>query len=222
MTDLRIQFCGPSGIGKTTLANYVSKEFNIPFVDGSYSTLIPKTRDISHRDMLDRDAHEVYKEYLDLASKRYQAFLNSNNPQYVSDRSFLDIITYTIDSFAYKLEACDIEFLSNLCKQLLLESCSHLIILPYEYTFLKLVDIEDNHKRVLNPYYQWKISRQFISIMEDLWGVRTLKKNTLGVYTGEIFGYSPKISQDSVTKVLIINYWDSNIRKKSIKEFLKQ
>lgn len=220
MTNLRIQFCGPSGIGKTTLAKYVSKEFNIPFIDGSYSTLIPKTKDMPHRDMLDRDAYEVYKEYLDLASKRYQAFLNYQTPQYVSDRSFLDIITYTLDGFASKLEACDIEFMVNLCKKLLLESCTHLILLPYEYTFINLVGIEDNDKRILNPYYQWKVSREFICIVEDLWGVRVLKQTHDGVYIGEIEGDTDK--GEKTTKLMIINYWDIDIRKKVIKEFLKQ
>ena len=39
----RIMFVGPSGIGKTTLAKYVAKREDLPFISGSMSDLLPAT-----------------------------------------------------------------------------------------------------------------------------------------------------------------------------------
>lgn len=41
---LKIQLCGSSGTGKTTVANQLSKIYDIPFISGSYSDLVPSTK----------------------------------------------------------------------------------------------------------------------------------------------------------------------------------
>ena len=58
---LRIQIAGPSGVGKTTLAKDISDIYGIPYVSGSYSDLIPSTKDILHSDMISMDPKEIYQ-----------------------------------------------------------------------------------------------------------------------------------------------------------------
>lgn len=41
-------FVGPSGIGKTTLAKYVAKREDLPFISGSMSDLMPDTKEMHH------------------------------------------------------------------------------------------------------------------------------------------------------------------------------
>ena len=57
---LRINFTGVSGIGKTTLAKWVAEEFKIPFLSGSYSDLVPSTKDMPHKNMITQDVNTVY------------------------------------------------------------------------------------------------------------------------------------------------------------------
>ena len=58
---LRIQIAGPSGVGKTTLAKDISDIYGIPYVSGSYSDLIPSTKDILHSDMISMDPKKIYQ-----------------------------------------------------------------------------------------------------------------------------------------------------------------
>ena len=212
--SMKIQFCGPSGIGKTTLAKYIGNQLNIPFIDGSYSNLVPSTKNIKHKDMLDRKPQDIYQEYVTLVSERSKAF---NVDSYVSDRSFIDVLVYTISNLSSKLPKCDVEFMDNLCREMVLKTCTHLILLPYPANFITQIPIEDNHKRILNSYYQWSISELFKSILTDLWQGRFYKTNN-GTYQGDIV---LKDSDDSdITKVLILPYWDWGLRVKVVTDFL--
>ena len=89
-------FAGPSGFGKTTLAKWVSEQSGVPFESGSLSDLIPQTKEVSHKDMLARDAKDLYTEDFQLLNLRNKLFVDKD--QYVSDRSYLDSAAY----FLYK------------------------------------------------------------------------------------------------------------------------
>ena len=52
-------FTGVSGVGKTTIAKEVADMLKIPFISGSYSDLVPETRDMPHADMIQQDASTV-------------------------------------------------------------------------------------------------------------------------------------------------------------------
>ena len=65
---MKIMFAGASGVGKTTLAKEVPSmiKFDVSkyppeleFVSGSVSDLIPKTKDMSHKEMLERDSKDL-------------------------------------------------------------------------------------------------------------------------------------------------------------------
>ena len=72
---LRIQIAGPSGVGKTTLAKDISDIYGIPYVSGSYSDLIPSTKDILHSDMISMDPKEIYQNDFQF-QQPFQQYLN--------------------------------------------------------------------------------------------------------------------------------------------------
>ena len=50
----KIFICGPSGVGKTTLAKFIAAKYNIPFVSTSGKLLWRDYGITSHKDLLDK------------------------------------------------------------------------------------------------------------------------------------------------------------------------
>lgn len=71
---LKIQLCGSSGTGKTTVANQLSKIYDIPFISGSYSDLVPSTKDEPHKDMITKEANLIYQQDYQLLNLRKNNF----------------------------------------------------------------------------------------------------------------------------------------------------
>ena len=77
----RIMFVGPSGIGKTTLAKYVAKREDLPFISGSMSDLLPATEGVSRNEILSLGSEAMYKADFQLLNKRNRLF---KDREYVS------------------------------------------------------------------------------------------------------------------------------------------
>lgn len=152
----RIMFAGPSGYGKTTLAKWLSDELEIPFLSGSMSDLIPSTKDITHQDMLARDFDTLYKEDFQVLNLRNKLF--REEPQFISDRSYLDSAAYFIYKQAGKQARCEIDHFISLCSMLLTTQCDCLIFLNFVPELLSKWVTEDNNKRITNNYFQIEIS----------------------------------------------------------------
>ena len=163
---MRIMFAGPSGIGKTTLAEWlptILNDTNSPtmFISGSVSDLIPSTKDVSHTDMLNRDPKALYKEdyqILNLRNKKYQ-----NLEDFVTDRSYLDSAAYFTYKQADKIPACELEHFINLCSMLLVKQCDILVVLELGYENIGKWVTEDNNKRITSNYFQNTISQIMIN-----------------------------------------------------------
>ena len=87
-----ILLAGPSGVGKTTVAKFLSEELGIKFISGSVSDLLPQTKEMTHAEMLARDSKDLYTEDFQLLNLRNKLFVDKD--QYVSDRSYLDSAAY--------------------------------------------------------------------------------------------------------------------------------
>lgn len=227
----RIMFAGPSGYGKTTLAKWLSEQSGIPFESGSVSDLLPKTKDISHKDMLARDSKELYIEDFQILNLRNKLF--SEKESFISDRSYLDSAAYFLYKQSDKQPACELEHFFGLCSMLITQQCECLVFLNFLPELINDWVTEDNHKRITSNYFQVEISsimmtslhilgynkngyKPFMVKANNIWDLLFAKRVDLkyGVEYGEIETIYGK------TQVYIINEPNLQVRKDLLKEYI--
>lgn len=207
----RIMLSGPSGIGKTTVAKRISEMNNIPFISGSMSDLLPSTKEISHEEILEKSKQELALEDNQLVNLRHKLFSKHDN--FISDRSFLDSATYFTLKQNKTLPECEIESFLDLCKMCLVTDCEYLILLGISRAVFKDIQIENNHKRITNKYFQYQISIMMEGIL-----------NLMGFNMTHIFpllniGHInyPEVGE---VKVMILNDYDLESRLSWINHFI--
>lgn len=167
----RIMFVGPSGIGKTTLAQAVAKKYNIPFISGSMSDLLPATKDVSHNEILSLGSEAMYKSDFQLLNLRNKLFKDKEN--FVTDRSYADLAAYFWYKQSRTLPECEMEHFFCQCKELMENQCDLAIFLPLSLSTYHEWPMEDNKKRIMNRFFQVQIS----SLMSELlanWEIPTV------------------------------------------------
>lgn len=159
-------FAGPSGIGKTTLAKWVSEELNIPFISGSMSDILPETKDVPHIKMMDKSPTDLYNQNWQVLNLRNKLF--NDKDHFVTDRSFLDVAAYSWLELDKHLQECDLEHLIKTSLQLMEEHCDLLIVLPLTLNSIGDWVMEDNGKRILNKYFQVKVSLLMTELVKQV------------------------------------------------------
>lgn len=212
---IKIQLTGCSGVGKTTLAKYIASEYDIPFISGSYSDLVPQTKDEKHADMITKDPKLIYEQDHQVLNLRHKQLRNTFD--FVTDRSYIDSIAYLINKISIHLRSCDIEAFITTCEALLERECTHLIFVPFTTKFLDEWEIEDNKKRVLNSYYQFQISQLIFGIL-DIFNFKESDVKTWVV--GEKAGTITLPMSKKKIEVLILDELDFTKRTKIVKNFL--
>lgn len=212
--DYKIMFTGVSGVGKTTIAKEVSEWMDIPFISGSYSDLVPETKDMPHSSMIQQDADTVFRQDMQVLNLRNKSFKVYDS--FVTDRSYFDSAAYFINKLSHRIPECDLDHAVGLCKMLLSQQCTHLIFIPFSATFFNEWVTEDNNKRILSKYYQFQVSQIMYGLLE-LWGYKpynTLQRFLLGINSGtmEIMG--------NEIKVLVLDEMNYENRKSIIRNFL--
>jgi len=228
---MKIMFAGASGVGKTTLAKEVLEMFqvtsnSVEFVSGSVSDLIPKTKDMSHKDMLERDSKELLLEDFQILNLRNKLFRDRD--QFVTDRSYLDLAAYFYYKQAKDVPKCEMEHFFETCKMLINKQCTHLILLEFTDAMIKEWVMEDNGKRIENNYFQFLISSIMDNVL-NLWGflptkdIRCIYKSIFKNQPLE-YGATEGIIKSlyGETKVLCIREVNLDIRKKLIKDFINE
>ena len=233
---ISILLAGPSGVGKTTMANFLAQELGIKFISGSVSDLLPQTKDMAHADMLSRDSKELYMEDYKILNLRKKIFSNAEE-SFVSDRSFLDSAAYFLYKQADKIPACEIEHFLELSKMVTLQTTDYLILVDYTMDMLNNWVIENNHKRIINKYFQMEISRIMLMIL-DIWGVKwdnyypTIREHPeTGTFIEKIFGkvldLENAVSSGTIqniygtTQVIVLREANKEIRERILKSLLK-
>ena len=167
----RIMFVGPSGIGKTTLAQAVAKKYDIPFISGSMSDLLPATKGVSHNEILSLGSEAMYKSDFQLLNLRNKLFRDKEN--FVTDRSYVDLAAYFWYKQSRNMPECEMEHFFCQCKELMENQCDLAIFLPLSLSTYHEWPMEDNKKRIMNRFFQVQIS----SLMSELlanWEIPTV------------------------------------------------
>lgn len=169
--ERRIAFLGASGTGKTTLANYIRAMYDMRFVSGSFSDLVPKTKDVKHVDMLNKSKGDIIREEFELLNIRKRTYDEKllNHESFVTDRSPIDNMAYYIYKLSHQLDQCDMEEFFNVTCMVLGKYITHLIYIPFVDEMIDDWQTEDNGKRITNNYFQWQIS-QIMSGLIRLYG----------------------------------------------------
>lgn len=177
----RIFISGPSGTGKTTLANILSDYYELgKFISGSSKTLWDKYGIKKHQDIILRthmDPHWGYEFQNELLDYRLKLFEANKDFNIITDRSPLDNVIYftlqnspfesTLSSDAYYLKAY-----SSFKKG------DWLIFRYYTSEVIsKAHGIENDGHRITNPFYQLAVQnlmeKELSSLMER--GVNVIK-----------------------------------------------
>lgn len=189
LSDMRINLTGCSGIGKTTLAKAISGIYDVPFVSGSYSDLVPETKNMPHRDMIQQDAKTIFEQDVQVLNMRNKLF--SQNERLVSDRSYIDSAAYMINKLSHRLPNCDVEDFIEKCKVLTLTQCPKVIYLPFTIQYFTEWNFEDNGKRVMNNFYQAEVTAIIDWLLDYYWDCKVLtviNGNEVLTLEGEVQG----------------------------------
>lgn len=159
---MRIGLIGAAGLGKSTFAKEISKQYDLVFL---------KSKDIT-RPILKKFKYQ-YTECIEyfLAKKEIEFEL-------ISDRIYQESILKTgfvtdrtiLECFAYALLNCneysndELDLLENLCKKQI-KNYTHLFYFPYECGWF-----EENGIRTTNAYFQRKVDMIIRGLLKD-WNV---------------------------------------------------
>ena len=173
----RIFITGASGIGKTTLANFISQEFDLPYISTSASNVWPRfgfeTHEEAHQESVLNNV--IGLEYQRAILKERIDKLNGKL-FYVTDRSPIDNIAYTLLTMGHSLpHEAIMEFVKDTYK--ILDSCEGIIYLRWTHD----CEIENNGKRILSPYYQKTVNsviRMVLNEVEERFNIPVLKMGT--------------------------------------------
>jgi deoxyadenosine/deoxycytidine kinase len=199
----QIFITGHSGIGKTTLANYISCRYRIPFINGSSKTLWDKYNIKKHEDILllcSQDPEKALKFQYELLEKRYSDTYNL--PDFVSDRSIIDNCVYTIIQLAPYLSEDSIELYLLKAKELIDCYSNHpkLIYLSGDLVDKDKFHYEQDGMRLDNYFYQ-------VNVVNPIFE-KFLKDNTLKLNLTD-------------NNFKVINFYDWETRIEIIESFLQ-
>jgi nicotinamide riboside kinase len=155
------QICiiGPSGTGKTSIAEYISSRYMIEYITGSSRELSKQFNINSHQDIIRFCANQpdsALSMYMQIYNHRSDILEDSG--LHVTDRGIIDLMVYFTLQLAPFLTITEVDQFMKLCKEEL--NYDDIIFIFTPYTFKHGID-DDGGRRIVNQEYQAALSNTF-------------------------------------------------------------
>ena len=158
----RIFITGASGIGKTTIAKILSEKYGIPYISSSASMVWDK---YGFKDHAEAHRVSVLNPGIGLSYQRDILALRKTQlvgDSWVTDRSPMDNIAYMLLTLNHALPPETVYYFMVEALEMMSKSTC-LIHLKWD----KHCTLEDNGKRIINPYYQGMVDAIITHVIEN-------------------------------------------------------
>jgi deoxyadenosine/deoxycytidine kinase len=171
----QIFITGASGVGKTTLAKYISENYGIPYISASAKDVWPRFGFENHEDALRKclaDPILGFEYQKAIWVKRHDA-LSLAGDNFITDRSPIDNYAYYILQQGYYSEEYN-KAMNSLCIAD--------FALANTVIFIRLssdIILENDGKRILNITYQKLVDNTIGWVLSHQFGLLTYKKELI-------------------------------------------
>lgn len=161
----RIFISGISGAGKTTLAQYISHRYRIPFINGSSKVLWEEEGIDSHAEIIKKSVMDpVWGLDFQYKLLKYREEQISKHEQFVTDRSPVDNLVYTLLQLS--------PYLGNDVMERYKNTCDELLGFGNQLIYLDVLEtpdfrLEDDGMRVGNMHYQAIVNTMFRKVITE-------------------------------------------------------
>lgn len=158
MAKLRICISGPSGVGKSTLAQEISKVYKIPFITTSTKPLWDRYKIKTHKELIERTLIDPAWG-LDFQDEvlGYRIDQLVGVDEFITDRAPLDNLAYYLMQNSHSSTEEQTSRYITKCKDAL-NIFTGIIVIP----FTDEIVLENDGKRVANKYYQEYTNSVFV------------------------------------------------------------
>lgn len=193
----KVFILGPAGIGKTTLAEFISKRYRIPFIQGSSKTLWEKYGIKSHLELLKLEGDVLNKFQNELLDLRVSSTMYKED--FVSDRSIMDNAVYYLLQNAHNSNKQQVEDYITRCAIEIDQQINDGAKFLYLSSPKDGYPLEDDNMRINHLYYQdWVVGSMFDRLIKDKLITKKLNHNNF----------------------IVIDFWDWEDRVRLVETFL--
>ena len=218
---MKVAIAGPSGTGKTTIAEYIASTLGLSHVTSKETRQVPAEvskkwadkylyfGDCGHRRLINlQNAEPQFGMEWQYEMLKARGRVIGDRSNFIMDRSPIDSLTYMLTQNAHNISNEYMgKFLTEVSAQL--EELTHIIFMPYNNPNW----VEDNGSRVASVPFQKLMSVSFQHIIDEY-----LKKAVyiVEVQNNRILGgrmpWKPGL--------LVLDMWDLETRKAIVTDFL--